>query len=142
MRLSSALATLAGIFLGCSVGFVHQLPAQQPSKSGISRMFLDAHSPSIPATYSRSEIKQMIRDAKTPEEFERLADYFDYRAMEFEEKSEQQEAELQRLLALPYHARSYPSQVDSTRELIKRYKAQAKEYSSQADVYRGRTSDQ
>jgi hypothetical protein len=99
-------------------------------------MFLDARAPGIAPTYSRSEVKKMVRDAKTPEDFNRLADYFDYRSLEFEQKSQEQVKELQRLLALPYHARTYQSQVDYTRELIKRYKAQAQAYSTQADAYR------
>ena len=48
-------------------------------------MFLDAHAPDQP-NYGRSEVMRMIRDAKTPEDFDRLADCFDGRAMQFEQK--------------------------------------------------------
>ena len=126
---------MAALFIACGVGVVAQAPTQQYSKGGINRMFLNANAPDQP-TYSRSEAKKMIRDVKTSEDFGRLADYFDYRAMEFEQKSREQEKELERLLALPFHSRSYPAQVDYTRDLIKRYKAQAQECSNRADAYR------
>lgn len=103
-------------------------------------MFLDALAPDQPAKYSRSEIKKMIQEAKTREDFERLADYFDYQSMEFEQKADDQVKELERLLALPCHARSYPTQVDSTRELIKKYRAKADECSTRANAYRAQTS--
>ena len=124
MRLKDVFTPLAVMFITCSLGFAHQLPAQRYSETGVSKRFLDAHAPAQP-TYSRSEVKKMIRDAKTSEDFNRLADYFDCRSMEFEKKSQEQVKELQRLLALPYHAKTYQSQVDYTRELIKRYKVQA-----------------
>ena len=47
-------------------------------------MFLDAHVPDQPPRYRRSEIKQMIRDAKTANDFGRLADYFDYQSLKFQ----------------------------------------------------------
>ena len=131
------LSTLAAIFIASGVAFAGQSPEPDYSKSRISRMFLDAHAPDQPG-YSSSEIKRMIQDAKTPEDFGWLADYFDYQALESDAKSQAQIKELDRLLALPYHARSYPAQLDRTRELIKRYKAQAQECSARADSYRDR----
>jgi hypothetical protein len=136
MKVRNLLLVLAVISITWDVRLSGQLPEQPYGKSSVNRMFVDAHSPDEPINYSRSEIKKMIQDAKTPEEFGRLADYFDYRSMEFEQKSEDQLRELQRLLALPYHSRTYPSQVDYTRELIKRYKAQAQECSDRADAFR------
>ena len=100
------------------------------------RMFLDGQAPDLPRRYSASEIKRMIHDAKAPDDFMRHADYFDFRAMEFEQKAEVQLKELQRLLALPFHARIYATQVDNTRELMKRYKAQAHKCSARATAYR------
>lgn len=133
------LSTLAAIFIASGVAFADQSPEPNYSKSRISRSFLDANAPDQPR-YSRSEIKRMIQDAKTPEDFGRLADYFDYQALAFDAKSLAQVKELERLLALPYHARSYPAQLDSTRELIKRYKSQAQECSARANSYRERTT--
>lgn len=139
MRLKSIFSTLTCMLLVCGVGFADHLPEQQYSKSGINSMFRDAHTPD-PPSYSHSEIKKMIRDAANPEDYTRLADYFDFQAVKFEQKSQDQVKELERLLALHYHARSYPEQVQYTRQLIKRYKTQADEYSSRADSYRDRAT--
>ena len=117
-----------------AVGLSGQSPAH--GKNGISMMFLDAHSPDQPVRYSHSEIKKMIHDAKSPEDFSRLADYFDYQTLEYQQKTQQQVAELERLLALPHHARSYPSQVEVTRDLIKQYRDKAHDCSAQAEAYR------
>jgi hypothetical protein len=135
MRLKNALLAMVCMLFACGAGVAAQSPSQQIPKSRISRMFLDAHSPDEPK-YSHSEIKKMVRDAKTSDDFMRLAEYFDYQAMEFEQKSQDELVELQRLLALPFHARSYPTQVDNTRDLITRYKAKAQECSARAIVYR------
>ena len=103
---------------------------------GINKMFLDARAPDQPVRYRHSEIKKMIHDAKSSEDFRQLADYFDYQALEFDQKAQEQLKELQRLLALPYHARSYPTQVEITRNLITRYRTKANECSARADAYR------
>ena len=86
--------------------------------------------------YSRSEIKSMIRDARTAEDFERLGNYFDYQSLVYKQKAEEQVNELARLLALRYHAKSYPIQVDYTRELLKEYRIKADECSARANAYR------
>ncbi len=98
-------------------------------------MFLDARAPLEP-TYTRSEIRTMIRAAKTPEDFERLAEYLDNQEMEFHQKADDQLKELQRLLALPHHSRSYATQLENTRDLIKRYKSKALECAARASAYR------
>lgn len=85
---------------------------------------------------SKSEVKRMVSSAHTPDDFERLAAYFDQRSEEFQQKAQQQEKELERLLALPYHARNYPTQVAYTRDLIARYKTQASASAEQARGYR------
>jgi hypothetical protein len=130
----TVITSLAGMLIAWSIGFANQANGQQ-YKNGVSRMFLDAHTPAEP-TYSRTEINQMIHAAKTSGDFKRLADYFAYRSMEFDQKSQEQTKELERLLALRYHARTYQAQVDYTRELIKRYKAEAKDCTDRADGYR------
>jgi hypothetical protein len=85
---------------------------------------------------NKSEVKHMISTAHTPDDFQRLADYYDQRSAEFERKAGQQEKELDRLLALPFHARSYPTQVETTRNLISNYKTQASTSAGQAREYR------
>lgn len=118
----------------CTTGLAGQSPLH--GGSGINKMFLDARAPELPPRYSQTEIKKMIHDAKGPEDFSRLANYFDYQALEFQQKTEEQVKELQRLLALPYHARSYPSQVETTRDLITRYRTKMHECTTRADAYR------
>lgn len=117
-----------------------QLPRSQDSRVENRRMFLDARAPDLPPRYSASEIRKMIYYAKTPDDFRRLADYLDFRSMEFEQKAGVQLKELQRLLALRFHARIYATQIDNTRELIKRYKAQAQGCSARATAYRARST--
>jgi hypothetical protein len=134
MRLKAILFTLAAM-CGCAAAFASQSSFHEYGKNAIDRLFLDAHNPDQPPKYSRSEIKRMIRDAKTPRDFERLADYFDYQSMEFDQKADQQVKELERLLALPFRARSYPTQVEITREFIKKYRLKADECDRQATAY-------
>lgn len=128
--------TLTLLLFASRIGIADPSQAQQFDKRGTNKLFVDARAPDQQPSYSGSEINKMVRDAKTSEGFARLADYFDYRAMEFEQKSQEELAELQRLLALPHHARSYPTQVDNTRALIKRYRVQALKCSARADIYR------
>ena len=130
------LFTLAAMCTVCAAASASQTSLHGYNKNGINRMFLDAHAPDQPPRYSRSEIKKMMQDAKTSEDFERLADYFDYQSLEFEQKANEQVIELERLLALRYHAKSYPIQVDYTRELIKEYEIKADKCSARAIAYR------
>jgi hypothetical protein len=88
--------------------------------------------------YTRSEIKRMTRVAQTEDDFDRLAAYFDQRAMVYETKSQTEEQELNRLLALPFHARSYATQVESTRIRMDHFKALSHTCSEQAAMYRER----
>lgn len=88
--------------------------------------------------HTRSEIKRMISVAHTADEFQLLADYFDQKAMEYETKSQAEEQELNRLLALPFHARSYATQVESTRNRMDHLKAVSRTCSEQAAIYRER----
>jgi hypothetical protein len=103
-------------------------------------MFLDAHAPDLPSRYSRAEIKHMIRDAKTSEDFERLADYFDYQALDYKRKAQEELKELERLAAVRFHPRTYSTQFATTLELIQQYRAKAHECSDRAHVYRELTT--
>jgi hypothetical protein len=136
MRLKRMPVIVAAMCIVCATAFADQSSLHGYTKNGISRMFLDAHAPDQPPKYSRSEINEMIRDAKTAEDFERLGDYFDYQSLVFKQKADEQVNELGRLLALRYHPKSYPIQVDYTRELIKEYRIKADECSARANAYR------
>src|ERR1700758_4709349 len=86
--------------------------------------------------YTRSELNQMILSAQNAGDFERLANHFEREASNYQTKSESEEKELHRLLALPFHARSYPTQVEGTRNRIARFNALSQKYSEQAAIYR------
>jgi hypothetical protein len=88
--------------------------------------------------YSRTELKHLMQAARTAADFERLANYFDQKASLYDSKSHLEEKELNRLLALPFHARSYPAQVESTRNRIEHFKALFHTCSEQAATYRAR----
>jgi hypothetical protein len=103
-------------------------------------MFLDAHAPDIPPRYSRAEIKHMIRDAKTTEDFERLGDHFDYQALEYKQKAREELKELERLATVRFHPRTYATQFATTLELIQQYRTKAGECSDRAQSYRALTA--
>jgi|SRR5579871_3248717 len=115
------------------------MPSSLPGQSSIS--VKDLLSEHMAPHYTRSEIKQLIRSAQTASDFERLADYFDRMAMEYETKSQSEEQEFDRLLALPFHARSYSTQLESTRNRIDHFKALSRRYFKQAEMYRERGKD-
>ena len=136
----TGVLAMAASSMAVAQRIAEQLPRSQDSKVANRRMFLDARAPDLPPRYSASEIRKMFYDAKTPDDFRRLSDYLDFRSMKFEQKAEAQLKELQRLLALRYHARIYSMHVDNTRALIKRYKVQAQECSARATAYRARST--
>ena len=140
MRLRNALFVFPAMCTLCICGLAEESALHGSGGRGISKMFLNAHAPDIPPRYSRAEIKRMIRDAKASEDFERLTDYFEYQSLEFEQKANEQVKELERLLALPFHARTYSTQVEHTRDLLKDYKSKANECSARADDYRAYTT--
>ena len=92
----------------------------------------------VATAYSRADVKHLIKTARTADEFERLAIYFDRQAEEFATKYEAEQKELDRLLSLRYHARSYPTQVESTRNRLDHFKALSHECAEQTALYRVR----
>lgn len=88
--------------------------------------------------YTRADVKRLVKAAQTADEFERLAVYFDRQAEENAAKFAVEQKELDRLLALRYHARSYPTQVESTRNRIDHFKTLSHRCSEQAALYRAR----
>src|SRR5450631_3036256 len=140
MRLILTLLTLAAMCIVGAQGFAEESLLHGYSRRGVNKMFLDAHAPDLPPRYGRAEIKHMIRDAKTSEDFERLADYFDYQALDYKRKGQEELKELERLAVVRFHPRTYPTQVATTRELIQRYRAKAHECSDRAHGYRELTA--
>jgi hypothetical protein len=135
MRLKKVFSTLSCMLLACGVAFAQP---EQFSQPGVSKFVRDAHT--LDPTYTPAEVQKMMHNATSSADYTKVADYFDYRAMEYEQKTQDQIKELQRLLALPYHSRTYQSQVDYTRDHIKLYRAKAEKFSTQADAYRDRAN--
>jgi len=140
MKLTLVLLTLAAMCIGGAQGFAEESLLHGYGQGGVSKMFLDAHAPNIPPRYSRAEIKHKIRDAKTSEDFERLADYFDYQALDYQRKAQEELKELERLAAVRFHPRTYQTQCTTTLDLIQQYRAKARECSDRARGYRTLTS--
>jgi hypothetical protein len=99
-------------------------------------MFLDAHAPDIPPRYSRAEIAHMIRDAKTSDDFERLADYFDFQALDFQRKAQDDLKGLEQLAASRFRPKTYPAQFANALQQMQQDKAKAQECSDRAYGYR------
>lgn len=89
----------------------------------------------------RAEVKRLVKNAHTPEEFDRLSAYFEQRANAFELKAEKDEKELIRLRALPFRSKSYPVQVQSTANNLTANQSEAKKSSEMARVYYQRATE-
>lgn len=92
----------------------------------------------VASTYRRGDIEHLKKTAHTAEDFGPLADYSEHQAEVYAAKCDSEEKELDRLLALRYHARSYPAQLENTRNRIEHFKALSHKYSEQAALYRER----
>ena len=114
-----------------------QSPGQASNMISLSTL---QHESEVAAAYGREDIKRMMRTAQTPDEFTRIALYFDRQAEMYAARFEEEQKELDRLLALSYHARSYPAQVENTRNRIERFKAQSRKCTEQANLYRARAT--
>lgn len=95
----------------------------------------------VALAYNRADVKRLMRSAQTAVEFGQLAAYFDRQADMYAARYEAEEKEVYRLLALPYHARSYPMQVESTRNRIDHFKSLSHKCSEQAAMFRARAKD-
>lgn len=120
------------------MGFIHIIALGQASNM-ISISSLRQQS-DVGSTYSRADIERLMKTAHTPEDFEQLADYFDHQAEMYAAKYEEEQKELDRLIALRFHARSYPAQLENTRNRMVTFKQLAHKYSDQASAYRRRTN--
>ena len=94
----------------------------------------------VATAFTRADVKRLVKTAQTADEFERLAVYFDRQAEEYAGKHDAEQKELDRLLALRYHARSYPAQVEGTRNRMDHFKALTRKCSEQAEQYRARAT--
>lgn len=94
----------------------------------------------IASTHSRADIEHLMKTAHTSGDFEDLADYFECQAEMYAARFEAEQKELDRLLALRYHARSYPAQLENTWNRMASFKALLNKYSEQARTYRERVN--
>lgn len=130
MRVPSVLLLMCAIRI-CALG-------QGSSMISISALRQESE---VASAYSGADVKRLMRSAETGVEFGQLAAYIDRQAEMYAAKYEAEEKELYRLLALPYHARSYPVQVESTRNRIDHFKSLSHKCSEQAAMFRARAKD-
>jgi hypothetical protein len=87
------------------------------------------------------ELKQMVRDARTTDDFAELALRFDQRANAFEQSAQKEQEELDRLHALMFHPRVYAIQVETTQNRRDYDRKQSRECSERAANYRSRAAN-
>src|SRR5579863_9219519 len=90
----------------------------------------------VASAYTPVEMKHLIKTAHTEKDFGEIAAYFDAQAEMYAARYETEAKEFYRLVALPYHARSFAAQVENTRNRMDKFKALARKYSQQAALYR------
>ena len=87
-------------------------------------------------SYSSSEIKQMMREAHTPDQYRAIAQYYDERHTEFSAKAADEMAEWARRSEMTSGlAAKYPRPVDAARNLYEYYAHEADEAAFQAYKY-------
>ena len=87
------------------------------------------------------ELKQMVRNAQTVDDFAQLAIRFDQRANAFEQSAQKEQEELDRLHALRFHPRIYAIQVETIQNRRDYDSKLGKECSEQAANYRSRAAN-
>lgn len=127
------MKTLSVLLLACAI----PICALGQASNMISISTLQQES-AVATAFTHADVKRLVKTAQTADNFERLADYFDRQAEDYAAKYEAEQKELDRLLALRYHARSYPAQVEGTRNRIDHFKALSHKCSEQAALYRAR----
>ena len=100
------------------------------------------HESEVASAFSHADVKRLMTSAQTAREFGQLAAYFDRQAETYAARYEAEQRELDRLLALHYHARSYPVQVESARNRIDHFKALFRKCAENAKLFRARPKDE
>lgn len=91
---------------------------------------------STPADLSHNDLKKMIREAHTAEDYLTLASYFRFRQQEFEEQAKSEKIEWDRRAMNSYLAAAkYPNPVASSRNRYEYFTYEAQKMSSQAARY-------
>lgn len=86
--------------------------------------------------YSAAQLKQMIREAHTPDQYTAIARYYDVRHSEFSRKAADEKVEWERRSQnTSGPAAKYPRPVDVARNLYEYYEHEANDAAFQADKY-------
>jgi hypothetical protein len=86
--------------------------------------------------YSQAQIKRLMREASTPDQYRVIARYFEQRQSEFSGKAADQMAEwARRSQDVTGPAAKYPRPVDEARNLYEYYAHEADDAAFQADKY-------
>lgn len=88
--------------------------------------------------YSKSQIKQMIREAHTTQQYEQLASYFRSRQQDFEQQAQSEKVEWERRAQnVTGPAAKYPRPVDSSRNRYEYFTYEAGQMALQAEHFEG-----
>lgn len=86
--------------------------------------------------YSQSEVKQMIRDAHTPQQYHEIATYFESRQQSFEQQAQSEKLEWERRSQnVTGPAAKYPRPVDSSRNRYEYFTYEAQQMALQAQHF-------
>ncbi len=109
--------------------FLFLVLAQGAAFAGVSASPTTAH-------YSQAQIKRLMREANTPDQYRVIARYFEQRQSEFSNKAADQMAEwARRSQEVTGPAAKFPRPVDEARNLYEYYAHEADDASFQADKY-------
>lgn len=95
---------------------------------------------STKVSLTRADVKRLLKSAKTPDDFARLASYYDQLARAFDQKAAEEDAELKRLSELTFRAKNYPILVDRARMSGDYDRAEVKKCSDTASAFRLRAT--
>lgn len=89
-----------------------------------------------PVNYSRSELKKMMRDAHTPEQYRELACYYQERQQEFEQTAHDELVWFaRRSMNVSLAAAKYPTPTDSSRNRYEYFNYEANQMGKRAAHY-------
>ena len=95
-----------------------------------------AAEPSNAPQYNKSEVRRLMREAHTPEQYRELASYFRGQQQHFEEQARSEKIEWERRAAnVSGPAAKYPRPVDSSRNRYEYFTAEAQEMDRQASHF-------
>jgi len=110
----------------------------------LANQFFTANVPQSPGTatsqYSRGELRQMRREAKTPEQYQTLATYFRGQERLCREKAQSEKEEYERCVNSPCGSPKSPTRADTARQLHEYYVSEANRMAKLAEHYESQSS--